>query len=66
MIVDVDTGSDDAVALLFALLSGQREVIAVTTVSGNTNRIQTSKNTQRTLGMIKSKVNNSNNGCDLI
>ena len=35
LIIDTDTGSDDAVAILMALLSDDIEVLAMTTVSGN-------------------------------
>ena len=35
IIIDVDTGSDDAVALVCALLSEDIDVLGVTTVGGN-------------------------------
>jgi purine nucleosidase len=35
LIIDTDTGSDDAVALLLAAASGQGDIRAVTTVAGN-------------------------------
>mgnify|MGYP005686638003 CR=1 FL=1 len=34
-IIDADTGSDDAVAILLALLHPQTEVLGITVVSGN-------------------------------
>ncbi len=44
IIIDTDTGSDDAVAMLFALLDESVEVLAVTTVFGNIPISQASKN----------------------
>lgn len=35
LIIDTDTGSDDAVALLLAAASGLGDIRAVTTVAGN-------------------------------
>ena len=35
VILDVDTGSDDAVALLLAMLSGKLDILGVTVTWGN-------------------------------
>ena len=35
VILDVDTGSDDAVALLLAILSGKLDILGVTVTWGN-------------------------------
>jgi len=35
LIIDTDTGSDDAVALMMALKSTEVDVVAITTVCGN-------------------------------
>jgi inosine-uridine nucleoside N-ribohydrolase len=35
LILDVDTGTDDAVAIMLAALHPDLELLAVTTVSGN-------------------------------
>ena len=35
IILDVDTGSDDAVAIMTAILSRELELLGVTTVHGN-------------------------------
>lgn len=43
-IIDTDTGSDDAVALLLALKSDEIEVIGVTTVCGNVPLAQATQN----------------------
>ena len=45
IILDVDTGIDDAVALAYALGSPHADVIAVTTVAGNVGVEQTTANT---------------------
>ena len=36
IILDVDTGTDDAVALMIAALSPELELVGATTVNGNT------------------------------
>jgi inosine-uridine nucleoside N-ribohydrolase len=44
VILDVDTGLDDAMALALALLSPMVELVAVTTVAGNVDVVQTTRN----------------------
>ena len=45
LILDVDTGIDDSLALLYAVASAEAEVVAVTCVSGNTDARQVAANT---------------------
>jgi purine nucleosidase len=45
LILDVDTGIDDSLALLYALASPEAEVVAVTCVSGNVEARQVATNT---------------------
>src|SRR4051812_29381334 len=52
VILDVDTGTDDAVAIMFAALHPELELIAVTTVNGNVPLENTTDNTLRTLDFI--------------
>ena len=49
LIVDVDTGVDDALALLLALSSPEVELIGVSTVAGNVPQSRTTDNTLRLL-----------------
>lgn len=49
LLIDTDTGSDDAVALLLATLSGHARVEAVTTVAGNVGVDQATRNALYTL-----------------
>ena len=49
VILDVDTGSDDAIAIMTALLSPEIEVVAICTVWGNTALENTTENTLRLL-----------------
>lgn len=49
VILDVDTGSDDAVALLTAILHKDTELVAACTVAGNLPLEQTTENTLRVL-----------------
>ena len=44
IIIDTDTGSDDAVALVMALRDPSVEVIAITTVAGNVEIDQATEN----------------------
>ena len=48
-IIDTDTGSDDAVALMMAVLSTEAEVLGLTTVSGNVRLEQATRNALMTL-----------------
>jgi purine nucleosidase len=43
-IIDTDTASDDAVALMMALRAAQVDVVAITTVAGNVNLTQGTRN----------------------
>jgi len=45
LILDVDTGIDDSLALLYAAASPEAELVAVTCVSGNTDARQVATNT---------------------
>jgi inosine-uridine nucleoside N-ribohydrolase len=45
MILDVDTGTDDALALAYAVQSPRIELVAATTVAGNVNVDRTTANT---------------------
>lgn len=48
-IIDTDTGSDDAVALMMAVLSPEIRVLGLTTVSGNVGVDQATQNALMTL-----------------
>jgi purine nucleosidase len=52
LIIDVDTGIDDSLALLYALASPDADVLAVTCVSGNVEARQVAVNTLRLLDMV--------------
>ena len=52
MILDVDTGTDDAVALMTAALSPDLELIGATSVNGNTSIEYTTENTLRVFDWI--------------
>jgi len=52
VILDVDTGTDDAVALMIAALSPDLELVGATTVNGNTNVDNTTENTLRVFDWI--------------
>ncbi|HEX2625858.1 MAG TPA: nucleoside hydrolase, partial [Candidatus Limnocylindrales bacterium] len=52
MILDVDTGTDDAVALMTAALSPDLELIGATSVNGNTSIEYTTENTLRVFDFI--------------
>jgi purine nucleosidase len=49
LVIDTDTGSDDAVALILAAASGLGRIVAVTTVAGNVPVDQASRNALYTL-----------------
>lgn len=49
LILDVDTGTDDAVAIMLAALHPDLELIACTTVNGNVDVRQATDNTLRVL-----------------
>lgn len=52
IVMDVDTGTDDAVAIMFAALHPDIDLVAVTTVNGNVPLEQTTDNTLRVLEWI--------------
>lgn len=52
VILDVDTGTDDAVALMTAALSPDLELVGATTVNGNTTVDHTTENTLRVFDWI--------------
>ncbi len=52
VILDVDTGTDDAVALMTAALSPDLELVGATTVNGNTSLDFTTENTLRVFDWI--------------
>src|SRR6185436_6438560 len=52
LILDVDTGTDDAVAIMLAALHPDLELVACTTVNGNREIEHTTDNTLRTLDHI--------------
>ena len=56
VILDVDTGSDDAVAILTAALHPEIDLVAVCTVNGNQPLKNTTENTCRVLDLVNSKV----------
>src|SRR5271169_4465193 len=55
-LIDTDTASDDAVALIMALRSPQIEVLAITTVAGNVDVHQASRNALYTAELCDSMV----------
>ncbi len=56
IILDVDTGSDDAVAIMTALLSPELEVLGICTVNGNRCIEMTTENTLRVVEYLGSDV----------
>ena len=52
IILDVDTGSDDAVAIICAALSSKIELHSICTVWGNRPLDQTTENTLRVVDML--------------
>jgi purine nucleosidase len=55
-LIDTDTASDDAVALIMALRSPEVQVLAITTVAGNVDVNQASRNALYTLDLCDSNV----------
>jgi purine nucleosidase len=55
-LIDTDTASDDAVALIMALRSPQIHVVAITTVAGNVNVQQSTRNALYTAELCSSPV----------
>lgn len=56
VILDVDTGSDDAIAIMTALLSPELDVLGICTVNGNRCIDNTTENTLRVVEHIGAKV----------
>ena len=56
IILDVDTGSDDAVAIMLAALHPDIDLQAVCTVKGNQPLSSTTENSKRVLDLVKSNV----------
>jgi purine nucleosidase len=56
ILIDTDTASDDAVALIMALRSPQIDVVAITTVAGNVDLPQATRNAIYTAELCNSKV----------
>jgi purine nucleosidase len=52
LILDVDTGVDDALAVAWAATRSDVELLAVTTVSGNVDVVKATENTRRVLGFV--------------
>jgi purine nucleosidase len=55
-LIDTDTASDDAVALIMALRSPQIQVVAITTVAGNVDVHQATRNALYTAELCDAKV----------
>ena len=53
IIMDVDTGSDDAIALCMAMLDDSFDLLGVTTVNGNVELKLTTDNTLRVVDCCK-------------
>ena len=56
VILDVDTGTDDAIAIMLAALSPAVELLGVTTVAGNASVAHTTENSLRVLDRIGREV----------
>lgn len=56
IIIDTDTASDDAAALMLAALDGNVELLGVTTVVGNVDKFQSCNNALATLEVCQCKV----------
>ncbi|MDR1506301.1 MAG: nucleoside hydrolase [Treponema sp.] len=56
IILDVDTGSDDAIAVIAAVLSKELNILGITTVSGNQSVKDTTENTLRIMDVLNSDV----------
>jgi purine nucleosidase len=55
VILDTDTGVDDAMAIILALRSSTLDVLAITTVAGNVGVAQCTKNVLRVLSLMDLK-----------
>lgn len=56
IILDVDTGSDDAIAIMTAALSDELDVLGITTVNGNRPVMNTTENTLRVVDLLKADI----------
>jgi inosine-uridine nucleoside N-ribohydrolase len=56
LILDVDTGTDDAIAIMLAALDLRLELVAATTVAGNASVEHTTENTLRVLDHVGAKA----------
>ncbi len=56
VILDCDTGSDDAVAIMMAILSPKIDLLGVSTVAGNKEIGFTTDNTLRVVDMLRSST----------
>lgn len=54
VILDVDTGLDDAIAIMLSILSSSIDLIGITTVNGNKNIEYTTENTLRVVEFLNS------------
>lgn len=56
VILDMDTGVDDALAIMLAMNSAELEVAGITTVSGNVDAAQSARNTAAILNVIRENI----------
>ncbi len=56
IIIDTDPGKDDALAIIFAEKSGQFEILALTTVAGNSSIENVTKNAKYILKFLNSNI----------
>lgn len=56
IILDVDTGTDDAVAIMLAAMSEELEIIGITTVNGNRGIEFTTENTLRVVEFLEKDI----------
>ena len=55
MLIDVDTGVDDSIALLYALNHPEGEIVGITTGCGNVDAVQAAENTVRIIELSNTK-----------
>ena len=56
VILDVDTGSDDAIAIMMAVLSGKLDILGITVTGGNRPVEDCVKNTLKVLELLGKKI----------
>lgn len=56
IIYDCDTGIDDALAILLGVMSKKLDFIGISTVAGNSNVLNSTRNTLRVLRLLGSKI----------